>query len=156
MSNASTIAKFAALLTGAAVSLLAGYVSVTGLHALFPVGGVVVLAMGAAMEVGKVVAVACWRHTAGPLRAGLAALILLLTSITAIGVYGFLSSAHLTDQVPGIAAAAQADRYAAELSIATNLLGPVPSDVAADVADLAAWTVVANVILNLDETFMCP
>ncbi|NBW12655.1 MAG: hypothetical protein EBR82_31990 [Caulobacteraceae bacterium] len=118
MSNASTIVKFAALLTGAAVSLLAGYVSVTGLHALFPAGGVVVLAMGAAMEVGKVVAVACWRHTAGPLRAGLAALILLLTSITAIGVYGFLSSAHLTDQVPGIAAAAQADRYAAELSIA--------------------------------------
>jgi len=25
-----------------------------------------------------------------------------------------------------------------------------------DVTDLAAWTVVANVILNLDETFMCP
>jgi hypothetical protein len=25
-----------------------------------------------------------------------------------------------------------------------------------DIADLAAWTVVANVILNLDETFMCP
>jgi hypothetical protein len=24
------------------------------------------------------------------------------------------------------------------------------------VTDLAAWTVVANVILNLDETFMCP
>ena len=40
--------------------------------------------------------------------------------------------------------------------MATDPLGPVPSDVAADVADLAAWTVVANVILNLDETFMCP
>jgi hypothetical protein len=25
-----------------------------------------------------------------------------------------------------------------------------------DEADLAAWTVVANVILNLDEAFMCP
>ena len=76
------------------------------------------LAMGAAMEVGKVVSVAAWRHTAGPLRAGLAALVLLLTSITAIGVYGFLSAAHLTDQAPGIAAAAQADRFVAELGIA--------------------------------------
>ena len=30
----------------------------------------------------------------------------------------------------------------------------IPAHVAA--ADLAAWTVVANVILNLDESFMCP
>ena len=43
--------------------------------------------------------------------------------------------------------------------LATEPLGPVPADLAAqriDDADLAAWTVVANVILNLDETFMCP
>jgi hypothetical protein len=40
--------------------------------------------------------------------------------------------------------------------MATDPLGPLPSALDADVADLAAWTVVANVILNLDETFMCP
>jgi mono/diheme cytochrome c family protein len=40
--------------------------------------------------------------------------------------------------------------------MATDPLGPVPADLAVEVADLAAWTVVANVILNLDETFMCP
>ncbi len=40
--------------------------------------------------------------------------------------------------------------------MATDPLGPVPGDFPADMADLAAWTVVANVILNLDETFMCP
>lgn len=118
MSNAKTIAKLAALITGAAVSLLAGYISVTGLHSLFPAGGFAVLAMGAAMEVGKVVGVACWRHTAGPLRAALLTLVLLLSSITALGVYGFLAGAHLTDQAPEIAAAAQADRLAAELRLA--------------------------------------
>jgi hypothetical protein len=37
---------------------------------------------------------------------------------------------------------------------ATEPLGPPAAP--ADLADLAAWTVVANVILNLDETFMCP
>ena len=35
---------------------------------------------------------------------------------------------------------------------ATNPLGPAPAGV--DVADLAAWTVVGNVLLNLDEMFM--
>jgi len=43
--------------------------------------------------------------------------------------------------------------------LATDPIGPVPADLAAagvDDAALAAWTVVANVILNLDEAFMCP
>ena len=40
--------------------------------------------------------------------------------------------------------------------MATDPLGPVPADLTVVLDDLAAWTVVANVILNLDETFMCP
>jgi hypothetical protein len=40
--------------------------------------------------------------------------------------------------------------------MASDPLGPPPAVLVADMADLAAWTVVANVILNLDETFMCP
>jgi len=40
--------------------------------------------------------------------------------------------------------------------MATEPLGAVPTDLGVDEADLAAWTVVANVILNLDEAFMCP
>ncbi len=40
----------------------------------------------------------------------------------------------------------------AALALATDPLGPLPPDLAgADCADLAAWTVVANVLLNLDE-----
>ncbi len=36
--------------------------------------------------------------------------------------------------------------------MATEPLGPAPAG--SDLADLAAWTVVANVLLNLDETLM--
>jgi len=44
----------------------------------------------------------------------------------------------------------------AATALATDPLGPVPPELGVAVVDLAAWTVVANVILNLDEAFMCP
>jgi hypothetical protein len=36
--------------------------------------------------------------------------------------------------------------------MATDPLGPAPAG--ADVTELAAWTVLSNVLLNLDETLM--
>ena len=58
------------------------------------------------------------------------------------------------------AAATYRGAEAAATQMATEPLGAPPPDLGIDtpekLADLAAWTVVANVILNLDETFMCP
>jgi hypothetical protein len=59
---------------------------------------------------------------------------------------------QLQDEAHTDYAAAPADAR----QMATNPLGPVPADLDIGLADLAAWTVVANVILNLDEAFMCP
>jgi hypothetical protein len=36
--------------------------------------------------------------------------------------------------------------------MATDPLGPAPKD--ADIAQLAAWTTIANVVMNLDEFLM--
>jgi hypothetical protein len=48
------------------------------------------------------------------------------------------------------------ERYSADPAAATLMatkpLGPVPKG--SDVTDLAAWTVVANVLLNLDEVLV--
>ncbi|MCA9099764.1 MAG: DUF1553 domain-containing protein, partial [Planctomycetales bacterium] len=44
------------------------------------------------------------------------------------------------------------DDHDAAIEMATVPLGPAPDGV--DVADLAAWTVVSNVLLNLDELFL--
>ncbi|MDA7646546.1 hypothetical protein N8675_01290 [Akkermansiaceae bacterium] len=47
-------------------------------------------------------------------------------------------------------------KYAADQKLAqemaTNPIGPVPKDI--DVVELASLTVVANILLNLDETLM--
>jgi len=46
--------------------------------------------------------------------------------------------------------------YRADLADATKMatdpLGPAPKD--ADIAELAAWTTIANVVMNLDEFLM--
>lgn len=47
-----------------------------------------------------------------------------------------------------------ADRKDDAMKLATDPLGPLPKG--ADVIDHAAWTLVANVLLNLDEMFMRP
>lgn len=45
---------------------------------------------------------------------------------------------------------------AAAKEMATVPLGEPAAELAVNMPELAAWTVVANVLLNLDETFMCP
>ena len=52
----------------------------------------------------------------------------------------------------------------AAIAMATKPLGPLPEEILKHFdgnmseahVHLAAWTVVGNVLLNLDETFMCP
>ena len=56
----------------------------------------------------------------------------------------------------GEALADYRSRPDAAVKMATDPLGPIPGDLDVEPADLAAWSVVANVILNLDEAFMCP
>ena len=114
-------AKYVALMFGVIVSLIAGYISVTGLAALFPAGGLLVMVMAASMEAGKVVAVMCWRHATGALKALLTGLIAVLILITGLGVYGFLSSSNQADRAPALAAAAQAESQATQLTLARDV-----------------------------------
>jgi len=47
--------------------------------------------------------------------------------------------------------AGEPDNEQAALSLATDPLGPLPEDM--DLHEMAAWSIVANIILNLDEIF---
>ena len=86
-----------------AISLIAAGYSILGLATLFAGAAVPIIAMGSALEVGKLVA-ASWlyhnwrRNIPKSLKAYLFTSIIVLIFITSVGIFGFLSKAHL-DQV---------------------------------------------------------
>ena len=85
------------------ISLIAAGYSILGLATLFAGAYVPIIAMGSALEVGKLVA-ASWlyhnwrRNIPKSLKAYLFTSIIVLVFITSVGIFGFLSKAHL-DQV---------------------------------------------------------
>ncbi len=86
-----------------AISLIAAVYSILGLATLFAGSAVPIIAMGSALEVGKLVAASWlyhnWREDIPrALKAYLFTSIIVLIFITSIGIFGFLSKAPL-DQV---------------------------------------------------------
>ena len=85
------------------ISLIAAGYSILGLATLFAGAYVPIIAMGSALEVGKLVAASWlyhnWRsNIPKSLKAYLFTSIIVLIFITSVGIFGFLSKAHL-DQV---------------------------------------------------------
>ena len=95
-----------ALTSAAAIAAVAALFSLTGLAAIFAASYWPIIAMGAVLENGKLVA-ASWLHAnwSNPRvswfhKGYLSAAILALMLITAIGIYGYLAKGHLDQEVP--------------------------------------------------------
>ena len=91
-------------LSAISISVIAAGYSIVGLTALFAGAVVPIIAMGSALEVGKLVAASWlyhnWRNKFVPqtLKIYLTFATIVLVFITSMGIFGFLSKAHL-DQV---------------------------------------------------------
>ncbi len=90
-------------LSAISISVIAAGYSIVGLATLFAGAVVPIIAMGSALEVGKLVAASWLYHNwrsdiPRALKAYLFTAIIVLIFITSIGIFGFLSKAHL-DQV---------------------------------------------------------
>ncbi len=91
-------------LSAISISVIAAGYSIAGLTALFAGAVVPIIAMGSALEVGKLVAASWlynnWRNKFVPqtLKFYLTFATIILVFITSMGIFGFLSKAHL-DQV---------------------------------------------------------
>ena len=91
-------------LSAISISAIAAGYSIIGLATLFAGATMPIIAMGSALEVGKLVAASWlynnWRNPLVPktIKAYLTSAVIVLIFITSMGIFGFLSKAHL-DQV---------------------------------------------------------
>ena len=91
------------LFSALAVSTVAGYFSIVGLMAIFPAAAAPILAMGVVLEVAKLVTASWlyryWNKTAFFMKSYFAIAVVILSVITSMGIFGFLSKAHLEHSV---------------------------------------------------------
>ena len=87
------------LLSGLSISAVAVWYSVAGLVAIFAASATAIIIMGVVLEVGKLVTAVYlhryWNWTAGWLKAYLSIAVIFLMFITSMGIFGFLSKAHI-------------------------------------------------------------
>lgn len=90
---------FLTFLTAIALSGVAGYYSVIGLAAIFPGSFMPVIIMGSVLEVSKLVTVSWlynnWKQCPILIKTYLCMAVTILMLITSMGIFGFLSKAHL-------------------------------------------------------------
>jgi len=113
-------------ITAISISFVAIYYSVTGLVAIFAAAAIPIIIMGSVLEIAKLVT-AVWLHkywSKAPiwLKSYLAAAVLLLMLITSMGIFGFLSKAHIEQASESSESLAQTERIDNEISrIKTNI-----------------------------------
>ena len=102
MQNSGKYSMFLGLLvliTSLTISGIAIYYSVAGLVAIFAAAALPIMIMGGALEVGKLVTAVWlhryWKQAAWWLRSYLALAVIVLMLITSMGIFGFLSKAHI-------------------------------------------------------------
>ena len=92
------------LASGLSISAVAVWYSVAGLVAIFAAAAVPIIIMGVALEVSKLVATIWlkmnWSIAPKLIRTYLIVAITILMLITSMGIFGFLSKAHLDQAVP--------------------------------------------------------
>tara|TARA_A100001011_G_scaffold46705_1_gene44123 strand:+ start:697 stop:1755 length:1059 start_codon:yes stop_codon:yes gene_type:complete len=97
---------FLTFLSAISISVIAAGYSIIGLATIFAGAYVPIIAMGSALEVGKLVAASWlynnWTNSLVPktIKAYLTSAVIVLIFITSMGIFGFLSKAHLDSVQP--------------------------------------------------------
>ena len=94
------------LLTALGISAVAGYYSIVGLMAIFSASAMSIAIMGVVLEIGKLITASWlyqnWKRVPFLLKSYLTLAVVVLMFITSMGIFGYLSKAHI-DQGKGVA-----------------------------------------------------
>ena len=98
-----TILTGIVFLTGIALSVVAGYYSIIGLTTLFAGAFWSIVIMGTVLEIGKLVSISWlyhnWDEATKLIKGYMIFAIAILMLITSMGIFGFLSKAHIEQQL---------------------------------------------------------
>lgn len=107
------------LISALAISAVAIYYSIAGLVAIFAAAAIPIIVMGTALEVGKLVTAVWlhkyWRQATWWLKTYLTTAVVVLMFITSMGIFGFLSKAHIEQTSAGQESVAQVERLEGEI-----------------------------------------
>ena len=117
---------FWTILAALSISMVAAYYSIVGLVAIFAAAAIPIIIMGTVLEIGKLTS-AVWLHLfwkQAPLliKSYLTVAVVLLMFITSMGIFGFLSKAHIEQQSAGAENTAQLERIVADIARNESLI----------------------------------
>ena len=102
------------LVIAIAIAAVAAWYSIVGLMAIFAAAAIPIAIMGIVLEVGKLVTASWlyrnWRDTPFLLKSYLTTAVAVLMLITSMGIFGFLSKAHIDKNIGGNDASAKIER----------------------------------------------
>jgi hypothetical protein len=100
--------------TAIAIAFIAAWFSIVGLMAIFAASAIPVALMAGSLEVGKLIAASWvyrnWKRAPFLLKFYLTIAVVVLMFITSMGIFGFLSKAHLEQAAQGTANVAKVER----------------------------------------------
>lgn len=98
-----TFLAFLVLLSAIAISACGAYFSIVGLNMLFVGGGISIIVMGTALEVGKIITATFlkqkWEEIGILLKTYMVLATIFLMGITSIGIYGYLSAGYTATNI---------------------------------------------------------
>jgi len=108
------------MITALTISAVAIYYSVAGLVAIFAAAALPIMVMGGTLEVAKLVTAVWlhryWKQATWWLKTYLTTAVIVLMFITSMGIFGFLSKAHIEQTSASTESVAQVERLTVEIA----------------------------------------
>ncbi len=109
------------------ISAIAAYYSILGLTAIFAAAVVPIVLMGTVLEIGKIFTTVWlhwfWHRAPRAIKIYLTSAVIILMFITSMGVFGFLSRAHIEQTAAGRESIAQVTRLSTEIARQEAIIG---------------------------------